>query len=374
MRRGFTLIELAVVVSLVVLVGLLVAPSLNASRRHASKFVSQRNMAQLAAATASYGVDFDGKIPNFTWTRLTTQPFSLMGGCGDAQLQLIAFAPAFGTNAFNLQARQIILDRSQACLTGLITQVGGNATILPHRRWYFLTVTDYLSGVLPDPAMASPEDGPLLAAAADAQDGGPQQPVLLGATLYADPRTRAHFPYASSYLPTTYAFANSTSADSGFNVGYLQPASTSVEQVSVIAQFDGTPVFFPNQLFSSVAFPSQKAYYFEEYDWLRSSARHFSYPDAWINVAAFDGSVQRRLTADAVPGWDPSDPRSGFSVPLPYQAIDDTLYPPTTNERNPQPYRWTRNGLAGIDWAAQPSPLRPATRRGSAATGRWIAP
>ncbi len=368
MRRGFALVELAVVVSLVVLVGLLVAPSLNASRRHASKFVSQRNMAQLAAATASYGVDFDGKIPNFSWTRLSSQNYTLRGSCDPPQFGPLGIGPSAATSSFALQARQIILDRSSVCLTQPMRQDGGAQTLLPHRRWYFLTVVDYLRGVLPDAAMVSPEDGPLQAAAADAADGELETLPLPAATVHSAEPTRIAWAFSSSYIPTTYAFSAHPSEGRGFAVPIVNHVELfTLEPPSML---DRTSVFVPPQLFPSVAFPSQKAYFFEEYDWLRSSARHFSYPDAWINVAAFDGSVQRRLTADAVPGWDPRMPQSGMTFPVPYQAIDDTLYPPTTNERNSQPYRWTRNGLAGIDWVAQPSPLRPATRRGSAATGR----
>jgi hypothetical protein len=69
----------------------------------------------------------------------------------------------------------------------------------------------------------------------------------------------------------------------------------------------------------------------------------------------FDGSVDVRISADANPGWDPSNPALPCMItwyePYPWE-------PDTGNGEWHQAikgfYRWTRGGLKGVDFGGMP--------------------
>jgi len=55
----------------------------------------------------------------------------------------------------------------------------------------------------------------------------------------------------------------------------------------------------------------------------------------------------------ANPGWDPGNIcDQTATTSLPYVPIDTRYFPDDSDVEMPQPYRWTRGGLEGIDVGA----------------------
>ncbi|MFG0312820.1 MAG: hypothetical protein ACF8LL_01345, partial [Phycisphaerales bacterium] len=85
-----------------------------------------------------------------------------------------------------------------------------------------------------------------------------------------------------------------------------------------------------------------------------SAGLYFAYPESKCNLAFFDGSVRNLQTADANPGWNPSQPAQNWlqtyvpldTFPLPKDGLGD-------GTRYCQRYRWTRFGLQGIDFGGE---------------------
>ena len=61
--RGFTLVELIVVISIIALLVALLLPALSAARETARRMACLSNLRQTNIATASYGADFDYRLP-----------------------------------------------------------------------------------------------------------------------------------------------------------------------------------------------------------------------------------------------------------------------------------------------------------------------
>ncbi len=365
---GFTLIELLVVIAIIALLIGILLPALGKARVGARESVSLSNMKQLNTAASAYSSDFDDAVPNFGWKSRPGRTFDYRppNTCGPKQTaelpQAVQWQGLGGLNGSLYQLREIINDNSKVCVRNVLSQNGGagpggggggGLPLLPHRRWYFIALTPYLSASLPDPVMISPNDKPLLDAAENVRAGQIDLSIYPTAEPWNAPSVREHWPFSSSYVTSSYAWAN----DTGHSVRPVAQSSTLVSAYSS----PGLPQFsFPSdswhfigRKYTQVAFPGNKAYFFEEYDWKPSKPVYFSYPQAQANVASFDGSALTRLTADANPGWDPANPTRPGGFCIIYEPLDPKLYPaPLGNDRLPTPqgYRWTRGGLKGLDW------------------------
>lgn len=321
MQRAFTLIEVLVVIAIIALLIGILLPSLNAARHAGRHSICLSNLGQLARASATYAVDFQDRIPTYTW-----EP-----GKKNSSYPDLNYAPSWSTAQMD-QAVDILRRRADRedipRLTGRI----------PHRRYTHLIVNDYMSQQLPEFSMACPEDKVL-------QDWqrNPRDEALLPP---GEPAFHKMWPYSSSYQFVPAAWA----ADTGGSGG------------STVTQYTGDHNLFwmgskplGKRKLGEVEFSMAKVMAFDFHD--RHSSKHqfyHAYPQATAPMAMFDGSARAVRTADSNFGFkpdQPSDPAATFY----YYSPSILQFEPPTLSGLPQElvaghYRWTRGGLRGVDF------------------------
>ncbi|MEQ8770405.1 MAG: hypothetical protein RIB60_07845 [Phycisphaerales bacterium] len=100
-----------------------------------------------------------------------------------------------------------------------------------------------------------------------------------------------------------------------------------------------------------VAFPSNKVQMFEEYDRFSDSVGiAWVFPEAQCNLLFFDGSVSARASANANPGWNPVTPDELWRQRWRSLDLFPTRYRGDHTDRWFQYFRWTREGLRGLDF------------------------
>jgi prepilin-type N-terminal cleavage/methylation domain-containing protein len=333
-RSGFTLIELLVVIAIIALLIGILLPALGKARSTARTGVSQSNLKQLGVATNTYAADFNDKIFTYTWR--AGQTYELPDGT--------SFNANDDIDAAQAQETFILQDKTR--------RIGGqkgiqvNAEILPHRRFQHVVLTDYLSGNLPEPLVASPHDTNLQRWQADPEEFGvgvvPSNNTI--DTRWRSKTIRQRWAYASSYRTSIYSWSNDTAP-------LVLPAAD--DPILVVA--GGRTA---QRSLGQVRFPSGKVQMFEEFDWPKKL--YWAYPEASTNQLFFDSSVRANNTRDSNPGWDPNNVRDmQASYQVAYTPIDADFFPPpkfdtdgdgTDNNTQDGAFAWTRAGLQGIDF------------------------
>ncbi|HUL51262.1 MAG TPA: DUF1559 domain-containing protein [Candidatus Nitrosotalea sp.] len=76
---GFTLVELLVAISIIALLAALLIPAVSKSKETARSVACMNNLHQIALASMTYTMDFNGQLPSF-WDWLHTKPNDLTTG------------------------------------------------------------------------------------------------------------------------------------------------------------------------------------------------------------------------------------------------------------------------------------------------------
>ncbi|MFT5423493.1 MAG: prepilin-type N-terminal cleavage/methylation domain-containing protein [Phycisphaerales bacterium] len=325
MKKAFTLIELLVVIAIIALLIGILLPALGKARGTARNVVSQSNMRSLGASAANFASDSDDKIFSF----------------------------AQSLNASQKQAIDILSAR-----TG--REIGGGRpsalirlnSITPSRRYQHFVLFDYLTSQLPEQIASSPfdrnlaewQDNPVEAQTTSVPYVGSSVPAFYDrSSNWPSDDVRQLWPYASTYqvVPAAWNVNNNRS-----------------KQRSWAPTGDTPHLFFVGQAqqryYKDVAFPSSKVHMFEEFDRLsKSEGIWFAFPEAKCNLLFFDSSVRNLASREANPGWNPASPNSVWRQK--YKALD--TFPlfngHKTRDEWFMKYRWTREGLGGLDFGGK---------------------
>lgn len=303
---GFTLIELLVVIAIIaVLIGILL-PALGSARASSRALVCSSNMRQMGLGGSMYSDDNRGVIAAFWWRggRVPETPYDDLD------------FPFSDVNGAAFQAMHNIRERSGQ------VQAMTESNWMSHLWFTHLMYLDYMTGNPEEPVAACPED--------EIQVERAETPA--GEMSVGQIRRK----YESSYETSMFTYSVDKAR------GRYRPLG---QRVNGYGSFLRDPIYMVDRRHTEVAFPSSKVLMFDTF------ARHqrvgedvlFHVPGTEQPMLFFDGSVNRRATDDANPGFDPRDP----SDPGPsfLEAEDDVVYPAV--------FRWTRGGLRGIDFGGK---------------------
>lgn len=341
-RRGFTLIEVLVVIAIIALLVSILLPTLRGARRAARVAVCQSNLSQYGVAGGTYAADFQDRIFSFTW-RSTDRNMS--------EFADLNFITPWDVQAASAQAVDIMRRRSER---DDIPSPQFYAWI-PHTYYTHLVIQDYLAARIPEKAVVCPEDRYRLMWQRD-----PQEKFDNNAWLPYQPDVRSspehkRWPYGSSYETVPAAFDQLQSYQ--IRTRDREVVNNRLRQFTahnIYVQEPGAKL--GNLRMSDVGFPTQKVHMHDSIDRHHAAQpMFFAYPDAKQPILFFDASVRTYRTRDTNSAWNPRVPTADtYEITYAPEAWE----PPT---RNGMPtelvlayYRWTRGGLKGIDVGGRP--------------------
>jgi type II secretory pathway pseudopilin PulG len=344
--KGFSLIELAVILAISASVGAVLAPALSHSRAQARGMSSEGNLAMIGQIGAMYGLDHDDRIFTFTWRG------------GEEYLNLKSEKLKFYSNDQQAASGQVtnILQRATGRLRGRYALYTPTRRLM-HRRFSHLVLADYMGGNVSDPIWADPADAnqlywqlnPLEYSDDDPNtlpygNGIPDTPGYDEDSGWADIEIVHIWPFASSYQVVPHAWQQD------FGIQYVP-----LEDTPHLYTTNGFTIPLGERRFHEVRFPSAKVWMHEEFDREQAGSPYFAYDHAQPAKLMFDGSINTAMSGLAASSVSPADynnrdkfvweqtyvPLDTFPVPL--GGLED---PTLLNMR----YRWTLGGLQGIDY------------------------
>ncbi len=355
-RRGITLMETAITLAVVVLLCLVLMPMLESTRSQMRGQSSAANLMAMGQGGGMYAQDNQGRLFSYSWRAGET--YVLPDGR--------TYTPADDTEAAIRQNIEV-LQRITGRINGA-TKIS-RSPFIPHRRFLHLILIDYLNQPLGDVRYIDPADKNQLSWADHPLEYGPGSGLPYADGVpgdgydddqdWTDRAVRQRWAFASSYqsVPSSWQFETG-------QVRYV-PVSGTPHLFSVInGDREGLNLHTGRHM-NEVRFPGSKVWFFEEFDRETINTPYFAYNQARPEKLIFDGSVDRRMTGDALPSLIPElrypEPWTQTYVPL------DTFPLPigglgSSFEMN-QRYRWSTLGLFGVDYGPMDAPRGPSVKR-----------
>lgn len=296
--RGFTLVELLVVIAIIALLISLIIPALGKARKAARAARCMGNLSQIGKGVASYAADNKDRMLAYTW-----QPGERPYPTPYADLQISTNDP---TQAAMLQFTHLV--RAQTKYDDWPTIPGW----FPGLNYSNVVLEEYLGLPFCSSLFACPEHR-LLVGAKKARSVQVWHPELTDDW----PQTIGAWGIGSSYAATTGMYSNDEAATRGV--------------VTVAHNWSGMWIYGPigrpakiggRRLLSEVLFPSSKIAMYDQADrHYRTDQLFLLYDIAKQPYLFFDGSVRTYQTADVNAGCDPRYPERGSA---PYEISIDT--------------------------------------------------
>ena len=343
---GFTLIEILVVIATVTLITATLLPALGESRRAARLTGCLANLQQFAVATGTYAADYSDLIWAFSW-RATGTPNNPRLPSPWPQYQFASNDVVAGKmQALDILSRRTGRDPSDFFPIVMLSWI-------PHVYYMHLVIQDYLGARLPEKMVACPEDRYRLDWQIDPANNFDQNVWF---PLQEDARNPVNrrWPYSASYQTPAANYDRGQSDNR-------------------ISQAEGHMYYWVpgwcelgGRRLTNVEHPSQKIMLHD------GEQRHFTRNRVFFGwtgsrqpLLYFDGSVRVEVTGLDVyhhprlnrlmrgnEGWTPTAPHSPSPTYIDYvpRRWEAPAQGPFGVDTVPGYYRWTREGLAGIDF------------------------
>jgi prepilin-type N-terminal cleavage/methylation domain-containing protein len=342
LRRGFTLIEVLVVIAIIALLVAILLPAVGEARKAGRLTVCQGNMKQMGLAFTSYGADFNNRSPSFSWNQYQ----------GMAQIENLPWLRPPHPSDLQAAARQAVeILRRRAERTDIMEISGW----IPHVLYSHLILNDYLQQRLPEPMVVCPEDKTRLLwhdtvrgkPAAQARAAFLALPDTLRPPTDGDQNSVQRWPYSCSYMYITSAYSSD----------WARAGRTTVQlatQDHYHYDIGNGPLGRRSQ--DEIMFTSNKVLMYDAF--ARHSGKRtlwYAYPNVTQPLLFADASVRVEKTGDANVGFRPNQPTSDLPLRYPYRPR--RWEPPTRNGSQAELvngfYAWCRGGLRGQDFSGE---------------------
>lgn len=359
-RRAFTLTELAAIAVALAVGASLVAATGSPWTKQAMRIRSQDNLRVIGQASMVYGGFNADAIPSYSWK--ADVPYQIIGSPSPVTARTDSDAHAYQNTD--------LLRRLTGRIDNLNVDGPGTGKILfmdfriVDKRYSHLILADFFAWGATPWIFAAPDDVNLQHWRANPLDLD-SVPYGAGGTLpngydtdsnWRKPGIKQRWAYTSSYqwAPASWQPDESPSCFPISDTPHLFGGAT--EGVELGGRF-----------FADVANPAQKVFVFEEFEWQPrldpdtgtwvSDGTWFAYPNAHVGKLMFDGSVNDWQTGASNVGWNPSSP--DYEWKQTYKVLDTfpewkPRHVAAQSRLLPQWFRWTRDGLQGIDYPTSP--------------------
>lgn len=337
--RAFTLREVAALVLVIGVLGMLTALSFSRIRRNERQNLCSSNLRQLAIMYQNYGTDYQDRLFGFTWRVGSEDPYEWPE------------MPPATTDLEAVSHEVVNMLRFRMEMTDL-QPIGG---WLPSPKYSHNALCDYIQTVMPMDVAVCPDDTlrswamlRLSRGESEHGKGAKYEPRI--SPLPADaPIADRRWEFSSSYevVPSSY------SPDQG------SPSAPTIAQGRTDGEFlvpRISPFGSTGRKLTEISFPASKVGIFDSHDRHSSSKPvFFADPAARQPLMFYDISVRMYRTSDTDPGFQPNDPSSADPTVFDYNPEGEAKrwYPAPVHPEGDRGfkghYRWTRGGLKGHD-------------------------
>lgn len=338
--RGFTLVELLVVVAVIALLVAIILPALSETRRIAKQTICNGNLASFGTSTGSYAADNRDFLWNFSWRGRRFGPLKPNNpNPPNRHPSVPQFSDDDVQAAFD-QLADILMRRANPLYPAVVNPgtIGIGGLRFVHQSYPHVVLADFLAARLPEPVSYCPND-----------ETRKEWLRILESRRPWPADLDELAPFRASYRVSWGFWA----PDQDSTAGRVRNAGN---QAAVI--FNGEPEM-GNKRITDARFPSRKVMMHDEF------SRHtgkvplfFTHRRAIPTMAFLDGSVAARFS------WDAN--RGGFvnvnktidrNNIITYGPGGGAAYPPwpdTSSPNNPGFFRFTVWGNKGVDYGTEP--------------------